>query len=199
MTTIIEKTRNVLNDNLTTTGRDVFTYYSSKIFTITESNISSATLVVYKNGVVWANTNYSYSSVSGKLTVTGTLTSGNSLECLYSYYNKYSDSELQGYIKAAVSYLSVYKYKTFNVKSDNIVFPTPTELEENLLAIVASIIVGGDIRSYRTPEFTITFNETESKEKRIKKTISQFKKSFGVISYIAYDTKIVNVPEVDEL
>jgi hypothetical protein len=192
MTTVIEKLRNLVEDNLITTGRDVFTYESitsSKIFTLTEANVSAATIVVLKNGVVWAATNYSYSATTGKLTVTGALVAGDSLEVDYSYYTKYSDSELRGFIKASISYLAVEKYGTFTVKSDNIIFPTPTEAEENLLGVVASILIRGDVIHYRTPEITVNFEKSDSKEKKIHKFVTQFKKTYGVLKYVKYDEK----------
>jgi hypothetical protein len=275
MTTVIEKCRNLIEDFLKTDGRDVFTYESitsSKIFTLTDANISPSSIIVYKNGVVWSITpvagsgvswtrtlavititkiahnlitgdsititassataalplgsyivtkltadtftvtglnagassgtctytivaNYSYSSTTGKLTVTGTLTAGNTLEVTYSYYSKYSDTELIGRIKSAITYLAVEKYGTFTVKSDNIIFPTPTEIEENLIALIASILIKGDIISYKTPELTIMFERGDSKEKKIKKFIRQAKKTYGCLKYIGMDEKIVDVDE----
>jgi len=202
MTQIILKTRNLIADILKTDGRDLFTYESitsSKIFTLTESNISSATIIVLKNGADWAASNYSYSTTTGKLTVTGSLTAGDSLEVDYSYFCKYSDTELQGFIKAAISYLSIERYGTFAVKSDNIIFPTPTEAEENLISIVSSILIKGDVIGYRTPELTISFERGDSKEKKIKKIVRQFKKSKGVFKYIKMDEKIVDIDEITTL
>src|SRR5574343_357453 len=118
MTEIILKVRSLIGDELKTDGKDVFTYEtasSSKVFTLTSSNVSSATIIVYKNGVVWSAANYTYSTTTGKLTVTGSLTAGDSLQVTYSYYKKYSDTEMQGFIKSAVIYISVEAYKTFKV------------------------------------------------------------------------------------
>ena len=202
MTAVIEKLRNLIGDNLITTGRDCFEYISitsSKIFTLTESNVSASSIIVLKNGVTWADSNYSYSAVTGKLTVTGSLSAGDSLEVDYSFYQKYSDTELQGFIKAAISYLAVGKYGTFAVKSDNIIFPTPTEAEENLLALIASILIKGDVTHYRTPEITINFEKSDSKEKKIYKIITQFKKTFGAIKFVKYDEKIVDIDEQSTL
>jgi hypothetical protein len=202
MTEIILKIRNLIGDILKTDGRDLFTFessVSSKIFSLTESNVSSATIIVQKNGAVWAASNYTYSATTGKITVTGTLTAGDSLEVTYSYYSKYSDTELQGFIKAAISYLSVEKYGTFTVKSDNVIFPTPTEGEENLIAVIASILIKGDVISYRTPELSISFEKSDSKEKKIKKYIRQYKKAYGVLKYIGMDEKVVDVDEISTL
>jgi len=187
MENIILKVRDVIVDSLITNGIDVWTYesiVSSKIITLTESNISTPTILVYKNGVLWADTNYSYSAVTGKLTVTGTVAVGDSLEITYSYYAKYSDIELEGFIRSAVSHLVVEKYRCFAIKPPNIIFPTPSEEEENLIAIVASILIKGDIISYRTPELTINFERGDSKEKKIKKLVRNFKKTIGNFQYI---------------
>jgi hypothetical protein len=276
MDSIIDKVRNLIEDNLDTYGRDVFDYLSvvsSKVFTLTQSNISTATIIVYKNGVVWsmipitgnavawtraltiititktahglitgdkitvtvssdvaalplatytitkltADTftvvglnaggasgtctyigveNYSYSTTTGKLTVTGTLTAGDSLEIIYSFYKKYSSGEIRGFIKSSITYLAVEKYGTFAVKSDNLIFPTPNESEENLIALIASILIKGDIISYRTPEITMTFERGDNKEKKIKKIIRQFKKTMGVLNYIDLGAQIVYNEEI---
>jgi hypothetical protein len=198
MDDVILVVRDLIGDNLITTGRDCYTYESitsSKIFTLTEANISASTILVYKNGVIWANTNYSYSITTGKLTVTGTLTAGDSLEITYSFYQKYSSSELQGFIRAAISYLVVEKYKCFAVKPPDIIFPTPTQSEIYLIAVITSILIKGDIISYKTPELTINFERGDSKEKKIKKFVRQFKKTYGILEYIKYDEKI---PDPDD-
>jgi hypothetical protein len=200
MVNIIIKVRDLIQDSLKTDGRDIFTYESitsSKIFTPTEANISASTIIVYKNGTVWAGTNYSYSTTTGKLTVTGTLTVGDSLEVTYSYYQKYSDTELQGQIRSAISYLVVEKYRCFAVKPPDIIFPTPSENEENLIAVVASILIKGDVVGYRTPELTINFERGDSKEKKIKKFVRQYQKAYGYLTYIDPSETIVN--EDDEV
>lgn len=183
MTTIIEKVRNLNQDNLKATF-DTFEYGISKVFSLSEANIDSTTITCLKNGESWASSNYTYSSSTGKITVTGDLTAGDSLEFDYSAYTKYSDSEIKGYIKAAITYLAIEKYETFAIKSDNEIFPTPDESEENLIAAIANIIINGSIRQYKTPEITIDFNNKLSKEEKIKLVIRQFKKNFGYLKYI---------------
>ena len=126
--------------------------------------------------------NYSYSA--GIVTITGNLTAGDSLRFDYQAYSKYSDTELQGYIRSACYYLTAEKYKTFAIKPPTLIFPTPSEDEEALLAIVACILIKGSIRQYRTPEFTITFGENLSVEQKIKQAVAKFKKAFGYIDYV---------------
>ncbi len=184
---ITNKLRDMLADNLLLCS-DVFTYTTSKIFNLSESNVSSATILVYKNGTLWANTNYSFNSTNGKLTVTGTLASGDSLEVTYNAYVKYSDTELAGYIRSAFIYLSTEKYKVFKDRT-GIVFPTPTEDEENLTALIASIIIKPAMTSYKTPEISINFADKESKDDKIRRAIMVFKKSYGDLQYHDIDAE----------
>lgn len=198
MTNIISKVRDLIGDLLITTGRDVYIYesiISSKIFTLTEVNITASTIVVKKNGSIWTATNYSFNTDTCELTVTGTLIAGDSLLVTYSFYQKYSDTELQGHIRGAISYLVVEQYKCFAIKPPNLIFPTPTEDEENLIAVVASILIKGDMISYKTPELTIIFERGDSKEKKIKKFIRQFKKTYGYLTYIDPTYTVVNEDE----
>ena len=140
--------------------------------------------------------NYSYSA--GIVTVTGNLTAGDSLRFDYSAYSKYSDTELQGYIRSALYYLTAEKYKTFAIKPPTLIFPTPTEDEECLIAILACILINNSIRSYRTPEFTINFNEDESKDKKIRRAVANFKKSFGYIDYVDLDEQAAESEDDEE-
>jgi hypothetical protein len=135
--------------------------------------------------------NYSYSSATGKVTITGILTSGDALTFEYNAYEKYSTSELRSYIRSAIYQLAVNKYRVFTAKSDNIIFPTPSESEECLLAIIAAILIKGNVRQYRTPEFTMTFDtDNMSVEKKIRTTLIQYRKTFGVIQYIGTDEQL---------
>lgn len=202
MITIIDKIRSLVGDLIDTTGRQVFQFLSvssSKIFTLQESNVIENSIKVYKNGIEWSDDNWTYNPLTIQVVVdeeTGEeLEVGDSILVTFSFYKKYSDTEIIGNIKGAVSYLAVYKYKTFSHKSDNIIYPTPNETEENLIAIVASILMKGDIRQYRTPELTIIFNDNEPKEKRIMNVVRKFKKTYGEMEYIDLGKNFVEETE----
>jgi len=197
MDDVISAVRDLIEDNYQRT-EDTFEYLTSKIFTLTESNVDSTSIVVYRNGVVYAPANYTYSSITGKLTVTGTLTVNDILQVVYNAYEKYSTAEMQGYIRSAISYLVIERYKCFIVKPPDIIFPTPDTSEVNLIAIIASILIKGSIRQYRTPDFTISFNDNESKEEKIKKIVRQFQKNYGVIDYIDLGHKQVDLEHDEE-
>ena len=184
MQNIITKIRAIIEDNEESCS-DIFTYLTtgaSKIFTLTRKNPDSSTVLVYKNGILWANTNYSFNSINNKLTITGTLVAGDTLEITYIAYLKYSNTLLKKYIKAALSYISKEHYKDFKVSSDSI-FPTPTEAEENMIALICAVLINKSIRIYRTPELTIEFIEKETIEEKIEKIVLGFKRSLGVIDF----------------
>ena len=128
-------------------------------------------------------TNYIYESSSATITIIGTIISGDSILVEYNSYNKYSDNELKGFIRASLVHLSVENYKTFKADGE-IIFPTPTEFEENLISLIATILIKGDVVSYRSPEISVTFERGDNQDKKIKKAIRQFSKAFGTTRYI---------------
>ena len=195
MNTIIIKLRDLLEDGYTQ-GSTARQYTTSKVFTLQDANIAVASLTVYKNGTLMAASNYSVSNTSPiKVTYTGTILSGALLEFYYDKYQKYSDNEIRGYIRSAIIHLSTEKYGTFMIKSDNVIFPTPTEEQENLIALIGDICARGSIRSYQTPEITINFVENQSKEEKIKYAIRQFSKTFGILKYVRLDKDTNLFPE----
>jgi len=191
MQEVILKIRNLINDNYEYFEEAQEYYGGAKIFSLQYANIDSATLIVKKNGAIWLASNYTYDSNTSKITVTGTLTSGDVLTFSYNKYEKYSTSELRSYIRSALYQLAVNKYRVFIAKSDNIIFPSASESEECLIAIIAAILIKGQVRQYRTPEFTITFDtDNMSVEKKIRATLIQYKKTFGILDYIGMDEQL---------
>jgi hypothetical protein len=195
ITTVMNKLRDLLEDGYTS-GSTFRQYTTSLVFTMQDANIDSTSIVVYKNGTLVASSNYSISSISPiKVTYTGTISSGDLLEFDYNKYLKYSDNEVKGYIRSALVYLSIEKYQTFVLKSDDTIFPTPTEAQENLIALIGNILARGSIRVYKTPEISIDFVEKQSKEEKIKYAIRQFSKTFGTVKYIKTDRDVTLDPE----
>jgi hypothetical protein len=183
MDSIITKIRDLTHD-LASPIRDVFQYTTSAVFTLSEANVIASSIVAYKNGTLYASSNYSYNSSTGKITVTGSLVSGNTLEFDYQAYIKYSDTEIKSYIRQALIYLTAERYNTFVAKSDDTIFPTPSEAEEGLISLIATLLFDCTISSYRTPEFTVTLERDISRPMQIKRVIAQFRKSNGVLRYI---------------
>lgn len=183
MDNIIAKTRNLINDNLATI-EDFFTYGSSAIFTLTESNIGTIT-DVYVNDVA-SGVTHSYNSTTKKVTITSSLTSGDSIKVEYTAYQNYSDNEIKAYIQAALIHLSINNYYNFEYDSTtDEIYPTVEPKEENLIAIVTSLLINPDNRTIRLPDLTISLPSDLPTDQKISKTIARYKKdSHGVFSIL---------------
>ena len=173
MTTIITKIRNLIEDWSTST-QDIFTYEASSIFTLTESNPISIT-IVYINGV--STSSYSYSSTTKKLTISASLSSGDTIQIDYTAYLNYSDTEIQGYINSAIYYLGMHNFEHYEVESGNNIYPIPTSREEQLIAMIAALLINKPVSNYRLPNISINIPEKDSLDTKIGKTISSFKRS----------------------
>jgi hypothetical protein len=195
----VNKLRDLLNDNLESNEESQEYLSGDKVFALQYPEISSATLVVKKNGTTWASSNYSYSSTTNKITVTGTLIAGDVLTFTYSTYKKYTTTELQGRIRSALYYIAAEQYRVFMAKPNNTIYPTPNDSEFSLIAIVAAILINGCLSQYKTPEFTMIFDTDKiSMEKRIKRVCRQYKKTFGVYDYVDMKNKQAELEVEDE-
>ncbi|MFH0805965.1 MAG: hypothetical protein V1901_03770 [Patescibacteria group bacterium] len=187
---IISSIRNLIEDNskFNASSPDTFEYISSKVFTLSEQNVNESSIICYYSTggttTILDPSNYDFSSDTGKVTVTASLTVGDILEFHYTYCSKYSEAEILGYISSSLIYLSLEKYGDFILGSGDVITPTLTVPEENLVALVASILIKKSIKSYKTNEVTIIFAEDMSVEKKIKLAIRQFRKATGDFRYI---------------
>lgn len=172
--TILAKIRNLISD-YAVSGSDIFTYGSSRNFSLSEANIVSVTDVSVND--VSSGIAHSYNSTTNKVNVSSSLTSGDTIQVDYTFYNNYSDNELYGFMKAAITYLSAYNYYSFEVDTSNNVYPSPTSREEDLIALVASLLINQPMTSLRLPDISINFNEKMSLDEKIAKAISVFKAS----------------------
>ena len=98
----------------------------------------------------------------------------------FTYYNNYSNNELTDAIKYALVKLSA-NYSTF-IFNNSVINPEPTVEEQNLIALVASILLKGDYRSIRLPDMSLLTNEKLSKDEQIDKLVMKFKHNSGLFS-----------------
>jgi hypothetical protein len=91
-------------------------------------------------------------------------------------------------------YLTAERYGTFITNPDDTIYPTPCETENDLIALIATLLFDCTVASYRTPEFSVTLEKDVSRPMQIKRLIAQFKKSYGKIKYIDLDRDL----EIDE-
>ena len=164
----------VLDFSRTMIPGDIFTYSTSSVFNLTESNSITITGVFVNNVEIGAS-EYSFDSSSNKLTVTASLSTGDSVEVQYTYYCNYSNAEVEAYIRSAVVYLSVNQYYTFEVDSTDGFYPDITDKEKNIIAFVASILMKPDNISYRLPDMSIMVPKSLPTRDIIGKAIAIFK------------------------
>ena len=66
---------------------------------------------------------------------------------------------------------------TFEIESDDVIYPEPDENEKNLIALIAAILIEPNNKTYRLPDITVQVPNPLSKEDMIRKSISVFKLS----------------------
>lgn len=192
--TLITQIRGIIKDLLNTSGRDAFVYDTDASFTLSQLYVSSATISVYLNGTAVSSDDWSYSSVTNKITIAPitsgvVLTKNDNIIITYSYYEKYSDTEITSYIKSSLMYFTKFKYaKTFYMNTNNQVITRngvqPTDDEGDLIALVTAINIDPQNIRIRMPDFTIDAPEKKSKSEQIQEVISSFGKSYGIVDYL---------------
>jgi hypothetical protein len=192
LTKIEAKVRPLIGDMIKT-GRDIFTYTSNGVFTLTEPNALSV-ISVYKNGLAYNTSGkWAFDVPTGKLTVVG-CAMNDVIEAVFTYYNQYSSAEIASYIDAALVHISSNNYETFEVQSGGTtIAPVPEAREFNLIAVVTSILINPDNVTVRMPDFqkVVPVSSTLSTHEMIRRTISVFKKDshgiFSVAESLTYD------------
>jgi hypothetical protein len=194
-----KKIRSLVEDFLTS-DTQVHTYINSNIFTMAENNIQSITSVLINGNPLESGENYSYSPTTKKITFAGvSFSSGDQIEVGYTYY-EYSDTELDGFIRASLIWLSIYDYTEGDFElEDTGIYPTLSNKEIDMVAIIASILIKPDCTSYKLEKVSVVYPNLLPKEERIQDLISQFKVGIGAVGVIDwvgsyYDYDIVDYP-----
>lgn len=186
---IREKIRALVVDN-SKSGFQTFIYTTTSIFTIAQTNITI--LKVLLNGE--ETEDYTFDTVTNKITMTASgLTTSDVIEVDYTYF-KYSNTELDGYIRSALVFLSVYsKDDNFEFElegesaGDNEIVPTMDSHTGDLVSLVASILIKPLYISYKLPNLTVTYPEKMTKEEKIEKLISKFQTGIGLNGIIQFN------------
>ena len=174
MNEIITILRNLIDDN----GKRetiVFTFLGNYSFTLI---YEIKEVISVKKG----NDNLNYTVSGNTITVTDTLNDGDLVEITADTY-KYSDEELKAYIKNALNYLSINRYKDFTIDSSEELTPEPTTSEKNLIANIASILILDNYRQKRLPNgLSVTYPVNKDKRTIIERVIDLFKENPDYIS-----------------
>lgn len=165
---------------------EVFTYEGSNIFTLCADNVVSISSVSV-NGVA-SGISYTYDDTCNKLTINETLNEGDVIEVVFCG-TKYSDTELTSYVEASLVYISIYddcSDEDFEIDSEEI-FPTPTNKQEDLIALIASILIKPDYTQYKMGDFQVRFPGEMTKEQRIVEFIHRFRRGIGEIDVLEFE------------
>ncbi len=195
--TLIDLIRIQIDDNLQSDGRTFCEYDSDNVFYLSHQNVSSSAIKVYKNGSL-LTTGYTYNSDLNAVIITASLTKGDAIVILYSYYNIYSDTQIKNWIKASFLELSRRRYsKLFYLNSsDEIVTSNglnPTDREGNLIATITAILIDPQNQKIRTPEYTIESTEHKSRMELIDLVFLSFTQCYGETRFLSNDTDNTNL------
>ena len=191
---IITNIRGLIKDIAKSDGRDVFEYDDDNSFSLGEDFVSSSTIKVYKNNSLVDTDDWSYSSDTNKVTIVyvtsgQSLTKGDTILIVYSYYAKYSDNEIRDYIKSNLTKFTQKRYKkTFYMNASNEVVTlngiNPTTEEGNVIAILTAIDIDPQNVTIRTPDFTISASENKSKSEQVQELFDSWLRSFGNVNFM---------------
>ena len=176
-----------LSEDLSKKQTETFTYSSGdKVFVLQEDNPDSITSVT-KNGVALGSGDYSFDTDTNELTITATLASGDVIVVKYVYY-KYSSSEIDEYIRASLTWISIYSHCDTDFEFElGDIFPTPSSTEEDLISIISSILIRPNYSEYKLPNLTVKYPRTMDKETKIQKIIERFYIGLGINGILEFD------------
>jgi len=187
--TIRAKIRALVTDN-SKSGFQTFVYTTSAIFTIAQENITITKVLL--DSV--ETDDYSFDSVTNKITITASALDTSSVIEVDYIYNKYSDTEIDGYIKSALVFISVYsRSDEFNFElegesaGDTEIVPTMDSHTGDLVSLVASILIKPNYSQYSLPNLKVVYPTKMTKEDRIAKLITRFNEGIGLISVIQFN------------
>lgn len=182
VTNLNEKIRALVQDS-PKSGFEIFCYTTSNIFTIAQKNISITKVLLNGQEI----TDYTFDATTNKITIEASgLTTSDVIEVNY-VYTKYSNTEIAEYIKSALVFISVFsKSDAFNFEleaesgGEYSIVPTMDSHTSDLVALVASILIKPNYRSYKLPNISVSYPERWSKEEKIEKLIRKFQMGLGV-------------------
>lgn len=129
------------------------------------------------NGVEIDYSDWSFDSATGKVTVIPDMNSGDTVMIFYTYYPKYSVNEIQAAIKSAMTHISINNYEDWDVYEDDNVYPEPSQREQNLIAVIAGLVLDPDNKSYKLPDLAVSVPQDDPLPTKISKIIGRFKKN----------------------
>jgi hypothetical protein len=168
---------------------EVFVYSNSNSFTLKEPHISCVNQISVNGTALESGQGATLNLVTNDLTITGvTFTSGDIIKVDYSFH-KYSVYELKQYIKGALTWLSIFDYstETYKIREDGLIVPSLALKDENLVCIVASILILPNYMHYRMPNLAINYPEKMCREDKIRDIVQRYKMGVGIVDIIQWN------------
>ena len=185
------KIRALIEDN-GEVGVEVFRYTNSNIFTLAEPNISEITKTLVNGNILGSGEDSDYDSETHKVTVTGVdYSTGDTTEFTYTFF-KYSDTELNQFIRASLVWLNIYHFSDENFEYDltaDEIFPDMSGKDIDMVAIIASILIKPDYTSYKLPNLSVTYPDDVNKMDKIQDFITGVKTGIGAVGVIVWGDK----------
>jgi hypothetical protein len=189
LTIIYQKIRALIKD-FSLSSFETFSYTNSNIFTIAQSNITITTVLINGNALA-SGESYSYSSTTGKITITrASWTVGDAVEVDYTY-TKYSDTELKEYVRAALEWISAFSTDCndstdYEIETTEI-YPTPPNKTQDLICIIASVLINDNFSEKRVGNVVIKYPKTKSINDQIQEIIQKVNIGVGILDLLEFD------------
>lgn len=176
-----------LTEDTQKSDTEIFEYINSSIFTLQEENIEEITEVTLDGGSPLGSGEYSFDSSTNKLTIIASLSGISNIEVIYTYY-KYSNTEIEDYVRAGLVWISIYDVSEndFELEDDDI-YPEPDGRTLDLIAIVASILINPNYSEYKLPNCTVKYPRKWSKEEKIQRIINHYNLGNGICDVIEWN------------
>ena len=186
---IREKIRALVQDGQKS-GFETFVYGLTNIFTVASSNIGIVKVLLDGN----ETDDYTFDIDTNKITITASgIGISSIIEVDYLYY-KYSDTEIDSFIRSALVFISIYSHSDeFNYElegesvGDMEIVPTMDSHIGDLVSLVSSILIKPNWVSYKLPNLSVVYPVKMSKEERIEKLIGRFNEGIGINEVIQFD------------
>lgn len=185
--------RGHIKDLEKTDGRDAEEFNTNPSFTLSEPFVSEPSIQVFQNGNLLATQDWDYNSSTNQVTIVfvttgGALNKDDVILITYSYFKKYSDTEIKAFISSSFSYFVENRYKKiFEVNEDDEIVSCndvdPTQRELHFIAIIASILIDPQNIDIRTPDFQLSAQRDKSDREQIAEAFTRFQKFVGEVDF----------------
>ena len=203
---ILTYIRGLLRDQADITGSNLFEYIGDNKFTLTEPFIDASTIQVYVNGDIISPAYFDYDSTTNRVILDmpsgSPLISGDMINILYTFFQKYSDNELLGFLNSALCEFTRFRYKKlFILDDDNDVVSVDmdntditstndsgvTIREQQFIAVIVAIMIDPQNVKIKTPDFEYTPPMHESKQDQLINAFQTFQRFIGSVTYLEDD------------